>query len=101
MSQSRSTDAGRNANGDDRDEASAGPCPNRSDEGRHTPSWVMWAPRRANSVAGGRQSYGVAIGERCIVGAGAVVTKDLPDGSVAVGVPARVVRTLDAPGPTS
>lgn len=41
---------------------------------------------------------GVTIGDRCIVGAGAVVTKDLPDGSVAVGVPARVVRTLDAPG---
>lgn len=35
---------------------------------------------------------GVTIGSGCIVGAGAVVTKDLPPNSVAVGVPARVVR---------
>lgn len=34
---------------------------------------------------------GVTIGDGCIVGAGAVVTKDLPAGSIAVGVPARVV----------
>jgi acetyltransferase-like isoleucine patch superfamily enzyme len=34
---------------------------------------------------------GVTIGDGCIVGAGAVVTKDLPPGSIAVGVPARVV----------
>ncbi len=34
---------------------------------------------------------GVTIGEGCIVGAGAVVTKDLPAGSIAVGVPAKVV----------
>jgi acetyltransferase-like isoleucine patch superfamily enzyme len=34
---------------------------------------------------------GVSIGKGCIVGAGAVVTKDLPDYAVAVGVPARVI----------
>lgn len=34
---------------------------------------------------------GITIGEGCIVGAGAVVTRDLPPGSIAVGVPARVV----------
>lgn len=34
---------------------------------------------------------GVTIGDGCIVGAGAVVTKDLPAGSIAVGVPAKVV----------
>ncbi len=36
---------------------------------------------------------GVTIGDSCIVGAGAVVTKDLPPRSIAVGVPARVVGT--------
>jgi acetyltransferase-like isoleucine patch superfamily enzyme len=36
---------------------------------------------------------GVTIGDGCIVGAGAVVTKDLPPYSIAVGVPAKVVRT--------
>lgn len=35
---------------------------------------------------------GVHVGNGCILGAGAVVTKDIPDFSVAVGVPARVVK---------
>jgi acetyltransferase-like isoleucine patch superfamily enzyme len=34
----------------------------------------------------------VQIGKGCIVGAGAVVTKDLPDYAVAVGVPAQVIN---------
>lgn len=35
---------------------------------------------------------GVSIGTGSVIGAGSVVTKDLPDYSVAVGVPARVVK---------
>ena len=35
---------------------------------------------------------GVDIGDHCIIGAGAVVTKDIPAWSVAVGNPARVIR---------
>lgn len=35
---------------------------------------------------------GVTIGEGSIVGAGAVVTKDIPKFSVAVGVPAKVIK---------
>jgi serine acetyltransferase len=35
---------------------------------------------------------GVTIGARAVVGAGSVVTKDIPADAVAVGVPARVVR---------
>ena len=34
---------------------------------------------------------GVSIGERAIIGAGSVVTSDVPDGAVAVGSPARIV----------
>jgi acetyltransferase-like isoleucine patch superfamily enzyme len=45
----------------------------------------------ANSVV----LMGVTIGEHCIVGAGSVVTTDLPDHSVAVGSPARVVGSVD------
>lgn len=41
---------------------------------------------------------GVTIGENTVVGAGAVVTRDLPPNVVAVGNPARVVRTLDGTG---
>jgi maltose O-acetyltransferase len=37
---------------------------------------------------------GVTIGENTVVGAGAVVTKDLPPNVIAVGNPARVMRTL-------
>ncbi|OGH68552.1 MAG: hypothetical protein A3J66_03085 [Candidatus Magasanikbacteria bacterium RIFCSPHIGHO2_02_FULL_47_14] len=37
---------------------------------------------------------GVSIGKNTVVGAGAVVTKDLPPDSLAVGVPARVLREL-------
>ena len=37
---------------------------------------------------------GVTIGENSVVGAGAVVTRDLPDNVVAMGIPARVVRSV-------
>jgi acetyltransferase-like isoleucine patch superfamily enzyme len=36
---------------------------------------------------------GVTVGERCVIGANSVVTEDLPPYSIAVGAPARVVRT--------
>lgn len=36
---------------------------------------------------------GVTIGDGCVVGAGAVVSRDLPPRSIAVGVPAKVVRS--------
>lgn len=36
---------------------------------------------------------GVTIGQRTIIGAGSVVTKDLPADVVAVGVPAKVIRS--------
>jgi acetyltransferase-like isoleucine patch superfamily enzyme len=36
---------------------------------------------------------GVCIGRDAIVGAGAVVTEDLPALSIAAGMPARVIRT--------
>lgn len=38
---------------------------------------------------------GVKIGERCVIGTGSIVTKDIPDGSVVVGAPARVVMTTE------
>lgn len=38
---------------------------------------------------------GVTIGKRCVIGAGSVVTKDIPDGCVAVGVPAKVIMKTE------
>lgn len=37
---------------------------------------------------------GVTIGSHVVIAAGAVVTKDIPDHSLAMGVPARVVKTI-------
>ena len=37
----------------------------------------------------------VKIGSRVVIGAGSVVTKDIPDNSVAVGNPCRVIGTYD------
>lgn len=39
---------------------------------------------------------GVTIGVGCVIGAGSVVTRDIPDHSLAVGNPARVIRNLKA-----
>lgn len=38
---------------------------------------------------------GVRIGKNSIIGAGSVVTKDIPENVVAYGVPCRVIRNLD------
>jgi maltose O-acetyltransferase len=37
---------------------------------------------------------GVTIGENTVIGAGAVVTKDIPPNCVAVGIPARVMKEI-------
>lgn len=37
----------------------------------------------------------VTIGDNCIIGAGAIVTKDIPSNSIAVGVPAKVIETIE------
>ncbi len=42
---------------------------------------------------------GVSVGSGCIVGAGSVVTKDIPCNVLAAGVPARVIHSLDGPSP--
>jgi acetyltransferase-like isoleucine patch superfamily enzyme len=44
---------------------------------------------------------GVSIGSNSVVGAHAVVTGDLPEGCVAVGIPARVIRFRGPGAPTS
>lgn len=38
---------------------------------------------------------GVTIGENCVIGAGSVVTKDIPDNSIAVGNPCKVIRQVN------
>lgn len=40
--------------------------------------------------------YDVKIGNNVIIGAGSLVNKDIPDGSVAAGVPCKVIGSFDA-----
>jgi acetyltransferase-like isoleucine patch superfamily enzyme len=47
--------------------------------------------RGASLGSGSTILCGVTIGENAIIGAGAVVTKDVPDNAVVAGVPARVL----------
>ncbi len=37
----------------------------------------------------------IKIGRNCIIGAGSVVTKDIPDDSIAVGNPAKVMGNIE------
>ena len=45
--------------------------------------------------SGVRVLDGVTIGTGCVIGAGAVVTRDIPPYSVAVGVPAKVIKNYN------
>ena len=38
---------------------------------------------------------GITIGDNVIIGAGSIVTKDIPSNSIAVGIPARVISTKE------
>jgi acetyltransferase-like isoleucine patch superfamily enzyme len=47
--------------------------------------------RRASIGSNATITAGVTIGEAALVGAGAVVTADVPDYAIVAGVPARVI----------
>ena len=44
---------------------------------------------------GAKIMQGVTIGDNVVVGTGSIVTKDIPSNSVAVGVPAKVICSID------
>ena len=67
--------------------------------GRAGLTFVREGPRiqRAARVGGGSVLLpGVTIGVNALVGAGSVVTKDVPAGAIVVGNPARIVGTVRA-----
>ncbi len=49
----------------------------------------------SNTIKGIRSIIlpGVHIGNHCVIGAGSVVTKDVPDHSIAAGNPAKIIKT--------
>ncbi len=70
-----------------------------ADDGRvqAAQDWTVLPTRvcRRASIGTGSVILGrVTIGERAIVGAGSVVTRDVPPATIVVGNPARVLRTL-------
>lgn len=73
-----------------------------SSTNNHLPGWEIWKnqPRSGKVVIEDNVHIGsnavilpnVRIGEGSVIGAGAVVTKNIPAGSIAVGIPARVIQ---------
>jgi acetyltransferase-like isoleucine patch superfamily enzyme len=59
-------------------------------------NWVRVKVGR-DSWVGDRALVLADVGEHCVIGAGAVVSKAVPDFAIAVGVPARVVRFRNQP----
>lgn len=56
--------------------------------------WERTLVKRRAMIGSGAVLLPVTIGEGAVVGAGAVVTKDVPDWTIVVGNPARVLRKL-------
>ena len=57
--------------------------------------WLRGAPRIGNRVdigAGAKILGDISIGDDAVIGANAVVLKNVPPGAFAVGVPARVIQ---------
>jgi len=54
--------------------------------------------RGASIGTGSTILCGITIGENSLVGAGSVVTKDVPDNSIVAGVPAKFIRKIKREG---
>lgn len=50
--------------------------------------------RGASIGSGATLLCGITIGENALIGAGSVVTKDVPDNAIVAGNPARVIKTI-------
>lgn len=62
------------------------------------PNWILettFLKRGCSIGAGSTILCGISIGENAMIGAGSVVTKDVPAGELWVGNPAKFVRKLD------
>jgi UDP-2-acetamido-3-amino-2,3-dideoxy-glucuronate N-acetyltransferase len=53
--------------------------------------------RGASIGSGATLLCGITVGSKAVIGAGSVVTKDVPAGAIVAGNPARVLRQMDQP----
>jgi acetyltransferase-like isoleucine patch superfamily enzyme len=69
-------------------------------------SWLTEYSKNSKPIKIGRGCFigarsiilkGVTLGDQVVIGAGSVVTKDIPAYSIAAGNPARIVRTIPNP----
>jgi acetyltransferase-like isoleucine patch superfamily enzyme len=65
-------------------------------------TWQGFTPKGTTRIednvwlgAGVVVTGGVTIGERAVVGANSVVTRDIPPRTIAAGVPAKVIRPIE------
>lgn len=61
----------------------------------HTNEWKPTLIKKGAMIGSNATLFPVTIGENSIVGAGAVVTKDVPDNVVVAGNPARIIKKVD------
>lgn len=66
----------------------------KPDMRQHVYSRPITIRRKAWLGAGVTVLPGVTIGENAIVGAGAIVTKDVPDNTIVAGIPAKRIRDI-------
>jgi len=52
--------------------------------------------RGASIGSGATLLSGITVGENAMIGAGSMVTKDVPPGAIVAGNPARIIKSLDA-----
>lgn len=79
------------------------PLLNEERKAKLKPDGTFFAPEYAKPIKIGSGCWfatnvtvcgGVTIGENCVIGAGSVVTRDIPPNSFAAGVPCKVIRQL-------